>query len=67
MASLRAQASSGTLSPLLQGLIHTPAHHTAASQAPTSASLTQRLAALSHADQYRTLLELVCANAATVL
>ena len=33
MASLRAQASSGTLSPLLHGLIHTPAHHTAAAQA----------------------------------
>jgi acyl carrier protein len=65
MASLRAQASSGTLSPLLHGLIHTPAHHTAG--ASSGASLTQQLATLSHADQHRILLDLVRANAATIL
>jgi polyketide synthase 12 len=67
MAALRAQASSGTMSPLLHDLIRTPVHHTATSPAHTSASLTQQLVTLSPADQYRTLLDLVRANAATVL
>ncbi|HEX2819707.1 MAG TPA: beta-ketoacyl reductase, partial [Streptosporangiaceae bacterium] len=65
MASLRAQASSGTLSPLLHGLIHTPAHHTAG--ASSGASLTQQLANAPEAEQDRLVLDLVRTTAATIL
>ncbi|MGW1916908.1 type I polyketide synthase [Streptomyces sp. NPDC002076] len=70
-AGLRAQAAAGTLSPLLRGLVRTPAARAAAGPgtvgAPTAASLEQRLAGLTGTERERLLLDVVRAQVAAVL
>jgi pimaricinolide synthase PimS1 len=66
LAALRGQAASGTVPSLLRGLVR-PGRRAAQRGPATGESLAQRLAALSEADQTRTLLDLVRGHAASVL
>ncbi|MFF2851893.1 SDR family NAD(P)-dependent oxidoreductase, partial [Streptomyces sp. NPDC058001] len=69
MAVLRAQAGSGSLPPLLRGLVRLPSRRAAAAAAvgvPASA-LSQRLATLAEPEQERVLLDLVRDAAMAVL
>ncbi|MFC5156821.1 type I polyketide synthase, partial [Streptomyces amakusaensis] len=69
LTALRTQAAAGTMSPLLRGLVRVPARRTARGTAGSDgeSGLRQRLAALSAAEQDRTLLELVRRQVATAL
>ncbi|MEV5606655.1 SDR family NAD(P)-dependent oxidoreductase, partial [Streptomyces sp. NPDC052299] len=69
-AALRARAKSGSLAPLLRGLVRTPVRRAAAAAragAAGATSLAQRLATLSAAEQDRLLLDLVREEVAAVL
>ncbi|WP_158713541.1 type I polyketide synthase, partial [Streptomyces sp. NRRL F-525] len=67
-AALRTQAGSGTLPPLLRGLVRTPTRRTAAvADAAAAGSLAQRLAGLQAVEQERLLLDLVRGHVAAVL
>ncbi|WP_078856363.1 type I polyketide synthase [Streptomyces sp. NBRC 109706] len=63
-ASLRAQARSGMLAPLLQGLVRVPTRRT---ESGGGSSLAQRVAGASREDGERIALELVQAQVAAVL
>ncbi|MFF3460395.1 type I polyketide synthase [Streptomyces sp. NPDC002730] len=68
LATIRAQASSAGVPPLMRALVRTPGRRTA--HTPTAVvadALTQRLAGLSREDRRAALLELVRAQAASVL
>ncbi|MCP9210778.1 type I polyketide synthase [Streptomyces sp. NEAU-Y11] len=71
LAALRAGAGSGSVPLLLRGLVRTPARRAgAATRGGTSgggAALTDRLAGLAEDEQHTLLVELVCAQVATVL
>ncbi|MCJ1678345.1 SDR family NAD(P)-dependent oxidoreductase [Streptomyces sp. APSN-46.1] len=67
LAELRAQAASGSLQPILHGLIR-PARRTAkAATAPKGETLAQRLVGRSPEERGQLLLDLVRGNVATVL
>lgn len=66
IAALRAQAGSGSVPPLLRGLVRGPARRTVEA-GMLSSSLAQRLAKLPESERYQTVLDLVCARAAAVL
>ncbi|RNG38291.1 type I polyketide synthase, partial [Streptomyces botrytidirepellens] len=69
IAALRAQSTAG-VAPLLRGLIRTPVRRAAAAGgrgADDATSLADRLAGMSAAERDRFLLNLVCAQVATVL
>ncbi|MGQ4406262.1 type I polyketide synthase [Streptomyces hayashii] len=72
-AVLRAQAASGTLSPLLRGLVRTPVRRAARHDEPSHGErrlaerLAERLADLAPADRDRALLDLVREHIARVL
>ncbi|WP_443066181.1 SDR family NAD(P)-dependent oxidoreductase [Streptomyces sp. NBC_00523] len=67
--ALRARAKSGSLAPLLRGLVRTPVRRAAAARAGAAGatSLAQRLATLPAAEQDRLLLDLVREEVAAVL
>ncbi|MEW2527040.1 SDR family NAD(P)-dependent oxidoreductase [Streptomyces sp. NPDC047071] len=68
--ALRARAAEGEpVPPLLRALVRVPVRRAAAAAptADTDTSLAERLAALPEAEQRRTLVQLVCAQAAAVL
>jgi NADP-dependent 3-hydroxy acid dehydrogenase YdfG/acyl carrier protein len=65
LAALRAQARAGTLPPLWQGLIRSPATHTA--PASVSGTFRDQLTSLPPDDQDRQILDLIRAQAAAVL
>ncbi|GAA0401726.1 hypothetical protein GCM10010357_23510 [Streptomyces luteireticuli] len=66
--ALRANADPDGVLPLLRGLVRTPVRRAVESTAGGSAdTLRDRLAALGATERERTLLDLVCANVATVL
>ncbi|MFD9221104.1 type I polyketide synthase [Streptomyces sp. NPDC060064] len=68
LTTIRAQASSTGTPPLMRGLIRTPTRRTAhTTTAAETDALTQRLAGLSREDRRAALLELVRAQAASVL
>ncbi|MBB4780025.1 type I polyketide synthase [Streptomyces rapamycinicus] len=69
LAALRAQARTGEVPALLRGLVRVSRRRAVASDTAHSGtgSLRDRLAGLSAADQYRTLLDLVRVQVATVL
>ncbi|MFE1416953.1 SDR family NAD(P)-dependent oxidoreductase, partial [Streptomyces sp. NPDC058746] len=69
MAVLRARAESGSLVPILRGMVRTPVRRAAAGRAGAAGagSLAQRLAALPAAEQDRLLLDLVRDEVAAVL
>ncbi|KNB50933.1 hypothetical protein AC230_19325 [Streptomyces caatingaensis] len=66
--ALRANAGPDGVPPLLRGLVRTPVRRAVDTTAAGSAdTLRDRLAALGTTERERTLLDLVCANVATVL
>ncbi|EXU62911.1 polyketide synthase [Streptomyces sp. PRh5] len=71
LAALRAGAGSGSVPLLLRGLVRTPARRAGATTRGGSpgggSALRERLAALPEAEQDAVLVELVCAQVATVL
>ncbi|MFD7559312.1 SDR family NAD(P)-dependent oxidoreductase, partial [Streptomyces sp. NPDC059835] len=69
MPALRARAESGSLAPILRGMVRTPVRRAAAGRAGAAGagSLAQRLAALPAAEQDRLLLDLVRDEVAAVL
>ncbi|MFE3996404.1 SDR family NAD(P)-dependent oxidoreductase, partial [Streptomyces goshikiensis] len=67
LAALRAQAGSGTLPPLLSGLVRTPARRAAGASAPEASGPAARLVGLADAEQLSFVLELVRTQVAAVL
>ncbi|MEU2211948.1 SDR family NAD(P)-dependent oxidoreductase, partial [Streptomyces hygroscopicus] len=69
LAALRVQARTGEVPALLRGLVRVPRRRVTAPETARTGtgSLRDRLAGLSAADQYRTLLDLVRVQVATVL
>ncbi|MEU8828722.1 type I polyketide synthase [Streptomyces sp. NPDC048636] len=71
LAALRAGAGSGSVPLLLRGLVRAPARRAGAATrgggSGGGAALTDRLAGLSEDEQHTVLVELVCAQVATVL
>ncbi|WP_370084620.1 type I polyketide synthase [Streptacidiphilus sp. MAP12-16] len=70
LSALRAESVSGTLPPLLRGLVRKPgrrAVEVGAAETATGSSLVDRLLALAGGERERVLLELVCARVAGVL
>ncbi|MGW7008901.1 type I polyketide synthase, partial [Streptomyces sp. NPDC054933] len=65
LATVRANAATGAVPPLLRGLVRTPARRTA--EATDRSALAQTLTGLTEAEQERVLLDLVCTHVAAVL
>jgi acyl transferase domain-containing protein/NAD(P)-dependent dehydrogenase (short-subunit alcohol dehydrogenase family) len=63
-AAIRAQARAGVLSPMLRGLVRTPARRVPST---SSGSLARRLATMPERERHSVVLALVCAEVATVL
>ncbi|OKI49295.1 beta-ketoacyl synthase, partial [Streptomyces sp. MJM1172] len=67
LATLRAQAGSGMLPPLLSGLVRTPARRAAGAAATEASGPAARLVGLTDAEQLALVLELVRTQVAAVL